>query len=165
MGIEADASPEPRGDLGRTGAAPLVRRSDLVFFATGLATLVYQVLWGRLLSRILGSDAGGMAVVVATFMGGMGAGAVLFAGAARRARRPVRIFAGLELFVAAWAAASPFLLRQLPPIDGFAPRALACAAVLLAPTLAMGATFPLMARIQIRGGPDTAGETGAFCGA
>ena len=141
-----------------------MRKADLVFFLTGAAALVHQAAWGRLLARVLGSDAVGQAVVVATFMGGMGFGALLFASLARRARHPVRAFALLELFVAAWAAVSPFLLAALPPIGGLAARALVSGAMLLPPTLAMGATFALMARIQIRSAADAQRETGAFYG-
>jgi len=65
-----------------------MRRSDLVFFLTGAAALVHESIWARLLTRVLGSQAGATAVVLAVFMAGLGAGALLVAGRARRTARP-----------------------------------------------------------------------------
>ena len=61
-----------------------MRKSDLLFFLTGAAALVYESVWIRLLARLIGSDAGGLAVVLAVFMGGMGLGAALCGGLAKR---------------------------------------------------------------------------------
>lgn len=134
---------EPR----RGGAA--VKRSDAVFFLSGAAALCYQVVWARMLGRLVGSDSGGIALVLFVFMAGMGAGSLALAGLARRARDPRRLFAGLLLALAAWAALSPRALALVAPVEGLGARALLAAAVLLAPTAAMGATFPLMGRLTI----------------
>lgn len=142
-----------------------MRKSDLVFFLTGAVSLVYETVWARSLARLLGSDAGAAAIVLATFMGGLGLGGWIAGRFARTTRRPVELFAALEVFVAAWAAASPWLMGALHPIDGFAARACVSAALLLPPTLAMGATFPLMGRIAIPSAAATHSETAAFYGA
>ncbi len=142
-----------------------MRKSDFVFFLTGVVALVYETVWARSLTRILGSDAGAAAIVLATFMAGLGLGGACASRLARKTARPVELFAALELFVAAWAAASPFLMGLLHPIDGFTARAAVSAAMLLPPTLAMGATFPLMGRIAIPSAAATHGETAAFYGA
>lgn len=148
-----------------TVSSPAVRRSDVVFFSTGAAALVYETVWIRLLARLSGSDAGGLAVVLATFMAGMGLGALAAGGVARRTPRPVVLFAALEAGLGLWAAASPWMLAQASPVGGLAPRALLAALLLLPPTLAMGATFPLMARLTIARAADTGRETAAFYGA
>jgi len=133
---------------------------DLVFFLSGVAALAYEVLWARLAARALGGDAEGSAVVLALFMVGLGLGARWAAGPAARARAPQRAFALLELAIALWAALSPLALAQLAAAPGFALRVAGVAAVLLPPTLAMGATFPLMGRLaidaQVEGGAQTA---------
>jgi spermidine synthase len=126
-----------------------VRRSDLVFFSSGAAALVYQVAWARLLARLTGSDAAGVAVVLTVFMAGMGGGSWLLADLARRARDPRRTFAAIATALAAWAALSPVLLALLEPVRGVAARSGAAALVLLVPTALMGATFPLMGRLTI----------------
>jgi len=142
-----------------------MRRSDLVFFLTGAAALVHESIWARLLTRVLGSQAGATAVVLAVFMAGLGAGALLVAGRARRTARPELLFAGCELFVGAWAVASPWILDCLDPVVGLGMRALVSGLMLLPPTIAMGATFPLMGRLTVARRADTGTETSRFYGA
>lgn len=142
-----------------------MRRSDLVFFLTGAAALVYETVWSRLLTRVLGSQASATAIVLAVFMAGLGLGALFFAGPARRAARPALLFAGLECFVGAWAVASPWILSSLDPVQGFGMRALVSGLVLLPPTIAMGATFPLMGRLTVAAVEHAGEETSRFYGA
>lgn len=142
-----------------------MRRSDLVFFTSGAAALVYETVWIRLLGRALGGDAVGLAVVLAAFMGGMGLGAALFAGAARRSRSPHRLYAALLGGLAIWALLSPWMLERAGPVAGGAARLLVAFGVLAPPTLAMGATFPLMARLSIARREETGRKTSAFYGA
>ena len=142
-----------------------MRKSDSLFFLTGAAALVYQTVWIRLAARLFGSDAGGLAVVLATFMGGMALGAWLLAPAVQRARRPVVLFAGIEVGLGVWAALSPSLFELADPVSGGALRLALAVGFLLPPTLAMGATFPLMARLVIRAREETGSETSAFYGA
>ena len=126
-----------------------MRRTDLVFFLSGAAALVYESVWARLLARILGSHAQGTAVVLAVFMLGLGLGAWCFASGASRTPSPARRYAALEVFIAAWASAVPFAASWLEPVDGWLPRVAIAAAFLLPPTLAMGATVPLMTRLVV----------------
>ncbi len=149
--------------MGHTGAR--VRRSDLVFFLSGAAALSYEVAWARLLTRLTGSDAVGIAVVLSVFMVGMGAGAWLFAGMARRARDPRRTFAILLGSLAAWAALSPHLLALLDPVASLAQRVGAAALFLLVPTALMGATFPFMGRLTITSDAGAGRGVAGFYGA
>lgn len=143
---------------------PPLRRTDLVFFLSGLAALVDQTVWARLLARICGSDASGVAVVLAVFMGGLALGSLAGAGLARRTARPARLFVLVEVQLALWAGLSPELLGRIPPVG--APTAgLVAAGVLLVPTFLMGVTFPLMGRLTIRTPGAVARETSAFYGA
>jgi spermidine synthase len=142
-----------------------MRRSDVVFFLTGAAALVHETIWARLLSRLLGNQADATAVVLAVFMGGLGLGALLGARPARRVRAPRALFAGLEGFVGAWAVFSPWILSAMDPVDGLGPRAMVAGLLLLPPTLAMGATFPLMGRLTIAERASSGAETSRFYGA
>lgn len=141
-----------------------MRASDIVFFVSGAAALVYETVWIRLLARALGGDALGLAVVLAAFMGGMGLGAALFARAAARSRRPHRLYAQILFGLALWALLSPWMLALPGPVEGGLARLALAFAVLLPPTLAMGATFPLMGRLTIARTADTGRETSAFYG-
>ncbi|QDU67369.1 fused MFS/spermidine synthase [Engelhardtia mirabilis] len=142
-----------------------MRPSDLVFFSSGLAALLYQVAWARLATRTLGADAFGAGVVVATFMGGMALGAMLAGrGPLARARRPERAFAAVVIAAALVATATAGLVG----FPAGASRALdgtLTAALLLPTTLAMGATFPLMGRLTERESATLGARTSRFYGA
>ncbi|MBL8862398.1 MAG: fused MFS/spermidine synthase [Planctomycetes bacterium] len=142
-----------------------MRRSDLVFFLSGAAALVEETVWARWLARIVGSDAAGAALVVSIFLLGLGLGAVLFARAAERVHAPRRAYALLELSIGAWAAATPFMLSNAPPLETFAARAAFALLVLLPPALGFGASVPLMARLAVRSRAEATSETSAFYGA
>lgn len=126
-----------------------MRRTDLVFFLSGVAALVYESVWARLLARLLGSHAQSTALVLAVFMLGLGLGAWLAAPLAARVLSPGRLYAALELFIGLWASAVPWAAGALDPVEGLGPRLGLASAFLLAPTLAMGATAPVMARLVL----------------
>jgi spermidine synthase len=142
-----------------------MRRTDAVFFLSGLAALVYETIWARLLTRLLGSQASATAVVLAVFMAGLGIGALLFASRARSTERPQRMYALLEGFIGVWAALSPAIFAVLEPVDSYLARAVVASVVLLPPTIAMGATFPLMGRLTIASAEGVGTETSSFYGA
>src|SRR5262245_56664152 len=127
----------------------------LVF--SGLSALIYQIIWVRLLGFTFGTTIEAVSTVLAVFFGGLALGNL--AAAARRAEvaRPLRLYALLELGIGLYALASVPLLRGLSGVDVFlgagqgplaqtALRFAGSAAVLLPPTIAMGATLPVVAR-------------------
>ena len=142
-----------------------MRRSDLVFFLSGAAALAYESIWARLLIRLVGAESEGTALILAVFMAGLGLGAFAFARVARSTAHPRRWFAALEVGTALWAAASPWVLGNLDPVEGLAPRLALAGAALLPPTLAMGATFPLMGRLVIADRAAVGRDTSGFYGA
>jgi spermidine synthase len=121
---------------------------------SGACALVYQSLWLRSFGLVFGNTTEAVAMVLATFMGGLAAGGAL---AARRASaRPLRAYARVETAIGATALLSVPLLRALPAVyaglasrlglEGAAEslvRAAASAAILMPATVLMGATIPL----------------------
>lgn len=142
-----------------------MKASNVLFFGSGLAALVYQTVWARLLARLLGSGSSGTALVLGVFMGGMAIGAWLGGGVARRTREPVKLFVAIEVALALWAAMSPHLLTMIEPVGGLGARAGVAALALLVPTVLMGMTFPLMGRLVIAEHSGTAAATAEFYGA
>lgn len=143
----------------------------LLFFLSGISGLVYETVWFRMLIRVFGTTLEATSTVLAVFMGGLALGAVLAGKKADGLKNPLKIYAGLELLVAAAALAATFLLAGLPgfiaPLlpEGGAPgsaaavtaiRLLVSAAALLIPTALMGATLPLLVS-ALSGGADEAG--------
>jgi spermidine synthase len=131
----------------------------LLLFGSGLCALVYQIAWQREFRLIFGSSTAASAAVLTIFIGGMGAGGLLLGKRADASPRPLRLYAALELAIAATAALTPPLLDlaragylatggalALGPIAGTALRLVLAALVLAAPTLLMGGTLPAAVR-------------------
>lgn len=156
---------DPRFD--RTYAA-----TAACFVLSGVAGLLYQTIWSRQYSLVLGTSEAAVSVVLAVYMLGLALGAAIIprwmhgAGA-----RPLRLFALLELGIAVCAFAIPPLLALVgdwyvavagglpdpPSAVGALPRlyfALACL-LLLVPTMLMGATLPVLAGFAVRSAADT----------
>jgi len=146
----------------------------LIFFLSGGAGLVYEVLWTRQLSLIFGVTTYAVSAVLATFMGGLALGSYLMGGAADRVRRPLLLYAALELGIGLYALLVPALLAALRPVhvaiahldlsytEFSLLRALLAAAVLLIPTALMGGTFPLLVRHWVRERSDLARGAGTL---
>ncbi|MEE9294530.1 MAG: fused MFS/spermidine synthase [Phycisphaerae bacterium] len=127
---------------------------------SGAAALIYQVVWNRQFLTLFGSTTAATAAVVAAFMAGIALGAVLLGRYADRLRKPVLVYAGLELTIALYALLFPLLLPTAEaayaglwraaldyPLILNALRLAFGVALLGPPTLAMGATLPLLVRI------------------
>jgi spermidine synthase len=154
----------------------------LVYFASGAVGLLDEVIFFKYLSLTFGATAYASSAVLVAFMGGLALGAGLAARFDARVTRPLRAYGVLEVAVGLACALSPWLfagvtrayvalaagsssLVVLQVIRG----ALAGAVVLL-PTLAMGATLPLVARVAgarvtlLYGANTAGGAVGALLG-
>jgi spermidine synthase len=129
----------------------------LCFFASGAAGLTLEAVWSKYLSYLLGNSIYGVATVVAAFLGGLGLGAVVGGRLASRTRTPLLMYARLELLVAILGLLSPLAYHLARPLfaglygamgGGGAAfllvRFLILFVALLLPTIAMGATLPLL---------------------
>jgi spermidine synthase len=134
---------------------PLLPFMVLLFIGSGCAALIYEVVWLQLLSLIVGSSAISMGVILGTFMGGMCLGSILLSKYVKRSEHPLKVYAYLELGIAAFGILIPLILPHVgglytaiggSGITGVFVRALYCAIVLLPPTIMMGATLPAIAR-------------------
>lgn len=77
-----------------------------LLFSSGACALVYQTIWTRELRGVYGVSTTASAAVLAVFMGGLGAGAVLFGRRVERSLHPLRLYAALEVGAALAAALS-----------------------------------------------------------
>lgn len=127
----------------------------LVSTGSGCAALIYEIVWFQQLELVIGSSAISTAVLLGTFMGGMGLGNLLLADRAGVRRHPMLVYAALEVGIGCWAIvvwlALPaigrfyFQANSLGQFD-YVARALICSVLLLPPTMLMGATLPVIAR-------------------
>src|ERR1700684_712546 len=68
-----------------------------VFFASGAASLILQVIWFKQLQFVLGSTTLSVSVTVASFFFGLSVGSAFGGRAADAVTRPLRIYGFLEL--------------------------------------------------------------------
>lgn len=128
-----------------------------LFFLSGAAALVYQVVWQRILSLSAGVGVRSMAIVVSAFMLGLGLGSELGGRIANRLppRTALKWFAGAEALLCLLGGLSPFLYydvlyHQLSPwMTDLTRVALVQFAALLPPTILMGASLPLLVRATV----------------
>ncbi|MEJ5027575.1 phosphatase PAP2 family protein [Comamonas sp. MYb69] len=128
-----------------------------IFFFSGLAGLVYEVVYAKALGVTFGGTSLAAKTVLMTYMGGMALGAWLGGLLAERTKRPLLWYAYFEAAIGLYAAITPLLFSAIQLIyvmiaEDRAPdagwltilRMSLGAAVLGVPTILMGATLPLV---------------------
>ncbi len=133
----------------------------VLFFLGGVSALVYEVLWMRNFRLVFGSSTQAAAAVLAAYFAGMALGNLIGARLSRLSR-PIRVYGCAEiavgllaLLVGPWLALFDQLYAQLYAWAGAQPWLLTAARLLLAavaigpPTMAMGATLPLLTRALV----------------
>ncbi len=133
------------------------------FFLSGVAGLVYEVVWSRYLALFVGSTGEAHIIILSTYMGGLALGAWLFGRVSDRVKSPLALYLFLELGIAMFG----FLFArfyepirdvfialarsmQLTPTGMHAASATAAVLSILGPTTLMGGTLPVLAKYLIR---------------
>jgi len=134
-----------------------------LFFASGGAGLIYEVVWSRLLKDLFGVTAHAVAAVLATYLAGLALGSYLLGRAVDRRCDPLRVYGVLEIGVGVSAVVTAFVAPRLDPLHAWAAsrfaadsaalmavRLVLASAVVLPPTILMGATLPAMTRTFVK---------------
>jgi len=132
----------------------------LIYFVSGACSLIDEVVWARLLKLSIGNTVYASSVVVSVFMGGLAIGAWLMGRWGGRIKRPLPVYAGIELLITVLVLLSP---KAIGVMDAFyrwlwqtahpshavliVVQTVLSALVLLCPTILMGSTLPLLARV------------------
>ena len=151
-----------------------------LLFASGAAALIYQLLWIKQLSLVVGVDVYAVTIAVSAFFGGLALGSSVFGRRAESSSRPLRLYAALEVGIAVLGvgitlalahAATPFAALE----GRISVLAWAIPFVLVgAPAMLMGGTLPVLARVvspgadgvaRAGGGLYAANTAGAITGA
>jgi spermidine synthase len=147
------------------------------FFLSGLAGLIYEVVWARQLSLFLGITSYAHTAVITAYMAGLAAGSLYFGRHADRHPQPLKIYAWLEIGVGVYAAITPWLfiflqsayisvttVSQIGQMSGHLTRFSIALLALLVPTFLMGGTLPLLVRGFVTELPGLGKVTGRFYG-
>ncbi|MHC5023990.1 MAG: fused MFS/spermidine synthase [Planctomycetota bacterium] len=131
-----------------------------IFAMSGATSLVYETIWARQLHLVFGTSQLAICTLLAAFMAGLAAGGFVGGVWARRTTRPLLAYAIVEAVIGAYALVFPVIVRALEPLylgtrETLQPsplifgliQFLLLAAVLLPPTVGMGATLPLLVRV------------------
>ncbi len=134
----------------------------LIFLLSGASGLVYEVVWMRQLTLVFGSTVFATSAVLTAFMAGLALGSHYFGRLADREKRPLRLYAILEVGIGAFALIWPLLLSVLNAIYILAYRGMNAEfyslslirfalsfLVLLIPSTLMGGTLPILSRFFV----------------
>ncbi|MGD0573012.1 MAG: fused MFS/spermidine synthase [Sedimentisphaerales bacterium] len=137
----------------------------LLFFASGISGLIYEVVYLRILSRTIGVTAYATAVTLAAFMAGLALGSFIFGRLVDKRDDQLRIFALLQIWLAVFAIITPFILIGSTDVYKFvsimthqSTTAISLSKVivsflsLLVPTVLMGGTLPALTSYLVRQG-------------
>jgi spermidine synthase len=130
----------------------------LLFVLSGAAGLFYEAVWSRYLSLFVGHDAYAHILTLVIFLGGMGLGALAVSRRTTRLRDPLFGYAIVEALIGVFGLAFHDLIylpvtgwaydSLFPSLGGGAMVDLAkwalAGALILPPSILLGATFPLM---------------------
>ena len=129
------------------------------FLLSGLSSLIYEVLWVRMLILIFGSTTFAISTVLTAFMGGLALGSYLFGRYIDRSRHPVHLYGALEAVIGGYALLVPALFSGLVPVYSWVWQSfhlnfylfsllqfILVSVVLIVPTTLMGATLPILCK-------------------
>lgn len=172
----------PRGDNPSTAEAQAPLQwlmPAALLFASGGAALIYQVLWVKQLSLVVGVEVYAITAGISAFFAGLALGGLLFGRWADRLSHPLKLYAGLELAVAVLAVAATLGLAQSAALFARLEASVGLLAWLLPfslvglPAFLMGGTLPVLVRAltpteaqtgEAGGRLYAANTAGAICG-
>lgn len=156
--IPADGSPSNSG-------APVISRKTginllmLIYFASGVCSLIDEVVWIRLLKLTLGNTVYASSIVVSTFMGGLALGAFIMGRYSDRVIKRLRLYALLEAIITISVLSLPWGLgiadkfyvwfyRAYDPThrELLIVQVIISGLILIVPSTLMGSTLPLLGR-------------------
>jgi spermidine synthase len=130
-----------------------------------MSGLIYQILWTRMIIKIIGGAPFAVSIILTVFMAGLGSGAYVagkYIDRIKETDRLLKIYGLLELAIGIYASAIPLLLKGLLPLYGILYNQLyhhyiiynlltflIVFVVLCFPVICMGATLPVLCRFYV----------------
>ncbi|WP_431015054.1 fused MFS/spermidine synthase [Bradyrhizobium pachyrhizi] len=135
-------------------------------FVSGAAGLIYQVIWIKQLSLVVGADVYAITTAVSAFFTGLALGGLIFGGRADRAGQPAKLYIAIEIGTGITGVATTLILANIAPAfvaiesaSGLLAWAMMFVLVGIAPLL-MGGTLPVLVRAVL----DNSGDAGRIGG-
>src|ERR1019366_4327397 len=132
--VEIQPEPSP------AGFRPFLPWLLLLLAGSGCAALIYEIVWFQLLQLVVGSSAVSLGLLLAAYMGGLCLGSAAFSRVIPKRIHPLRIYCYLEAGIGLFGILALFGVPAMPRVIA--------AALLLPPTILMGASYPAIARFS-----------------
>jgi spermidine synthase len=134
--------------------AQWTRALCVLFFFSGFPALIYQLTWQRALFRIFGVNIESVTIVVTAFMLGLGIGSLAGGWLSKRGGIPLLpLLAVIEVVTGAFGLASLAIFDQVGDVAlglSLPQTAVVTLALVIVPTLLMGATLPVLVGHLVR---------------
>ena len=150
------------------------------FFFSGIAGLIYQILWLRMIDKVVGSAPFAVATVLSVFMGGLALGSWLAGKRIDRIssrRNLLFLYGTVEMAIGIYGVMLPILISLVKPVYILAYNYLflhfwlyrlftffGCSLLLLIPTTLMGVTLPVLCRFYVEDLGHIGARTGRLYG-
>jgi len=137
----------------------------ICFFLSGISGLIYQILWTRMIVKVIGGAPFAVSIILTVFMGGLGLGAYLASKNIDRIKETgklLRMYGILELIIGVYAGAIPILLKVFLPLYSILYNKLyhhdiiynlltfvGVLIILCLPVICMGATLPILCQFYV----------------
>ena len=133
----------------------------LLFFFSGVAALIYEIVWTRRMVLVFGSTSFAMSTVLAAYMGGLALGSFTIGRWVDRRSDPLRIYGVLIIGAGVYAVLLSPILRAVSPVYTIVYRSLGVNFLLLTllrflltfilliiPTTMLGGTLPVLCKFM-----------------
>jgi spermidine synthase len=152
----------------------------ICFFFSGVTGLIYEILWTRMIVKVIGSAPFAVSIILTVFMGGLGLGSFIASRTIDQIKNPlklVRIYGVLELAVGGYCLILPMILTVFKPLYAVMYNRLfnyfmfysiltfvECSVLLIIPVICMGATLPILCKFYVTRMFHLAGHIGRLYG-
>ena len=159
MNSETNSTTNETTDIPVRGSGPIIPVAVFCLFFSGLAGLIYQVVWTRYLGLLTGHTSYAIVAVLVAFMGGLALGNAWLGQVADRLRRPLAFYGWIEVVIGIYALAFPSIFEiaygayigMAKGVGGGSMalllKFLVALVLLLVPTVLMGGTLPVLTRM------------------
>lgn len=131
----------------------------LLLFLSGTCGLIYEIVWIKMLTIVIGNTVFSITTVLTAFMGGLALGSFLAGMLSDKIKNPLRSYGLLEGGIGIYALLLPIFIGWTEPLFRFIYqntdvsfysfsilRFVICGILLLIPTALMGATLPILSK-------------------
>jgi len=163
-----------KDDTSGQRANPLIL---LFLLLSGSCGLIYEIVWMKILTLVIGNTVFAVTTVLTAFMGGLALGSHLTGRLEGRIKQPLKTYGLLEGAIGIYALVLPLLIAGTEPLFRFVYqnigtsfyafsllRFVICGILLLVPTILMGATLPILSKYFVTRPSHLGGTVGLLYG-